>query len=269
MKYEIIVADPAKNITLLVLNPVKNPREAAKLLLAEPSFRAEQVGFVIPPKTSEGLWRLEMMGGEFCGNAARSFGLFVARTLGLSGNAEIPIEISGMEDPLRVAVDVEAGAAEVRIPKPIAQDALEFRRRSLPMYIFDGITHLIAPGLPPEQDLFFRIKALLETRRSPPQALGVMFYDQSANMMTPAVYVYATDSLIFESSCGSGSAAFGVWRYEALKDGEGRCSVTQPGGIIEVKVHKREGTLLGISIGGPVYLEKRIIDEEELGNNRI
>ena len=51
MQYEIVIADPAKNITLFVLNPVENRTEAAQGLLGVPGLGAEQVGFVIAPKT--------------------------------------------------------------------------------------------------------------------------------------------------------------------------------------------------------------------------
>ncbi|MDR3115142.1 MAG: hypothetical protein LBU25_06440 [Treponema sp.] len=275
MRYELVVADPAKNITLLVLNPVENRAEAARFLLRVPELGAEQVGFVIPPQTPQDLWRLEMMGGEFCGNAARSFGLFVARTLGYSGVAEIPIGMSGMPEPLTVRVNVEAGTAEVAIPKPVAQDTLlftlapELPRLRLPVYCFAGITHVIAPGIPPEARgaaLFYRIKAQVQQSLSIPQALGVMFYDQEKRLMTPAVYVYATDSLVFESSCGSGAAAFGIWRQEALREGEGFCQVAQPGGIIAVRVRKHRGALEAISIGGPVYLREHRVLEEPVSN---
>jgi diaminopimelate epimerase len=261
MRYEVIVADPAKNITLLVLTPVENRAEAARLLMADPSLGAEQVGFVLPPAAPQGLWRLEMMGGEFCGNAARSFGLWVARTLGYTGAAEIPIAISGMREPLMVRVNGETGTAEAAMPLPLARETLRFADRALPAYVFEGITHIIAPGIPPEQGLVYTIKEQVERSLSRPQALGVLFYDEDQSLMIPAVYVYATDSLVFESSCGSGSAALGVWQEERRWEGEGLRRVLQPGGVIEVRVGKRQGALGSLSIGGPVFLGERIVRE--------
>ena len=86
MKLELVMADPAGNRTALVLSPV--PPEGrgplAARLMALPELHAEQVGFVLPPSAG-GLFRLEMMGGEFCGNAARSFGLYLAGSQGRSG----------------------------------------------------------------------------------------------------------------------------------------------------------------------------------------
>ncbi|GHV41758.1 diaminopimelate epimerase [Spirochaetia bacterium] len=264
---EIVIADPAKNITILVLDRIDSAparAEAARRLLADPSLKAEQVGFVIVPDGAHTKWRLEMMGGEFCGNAARSFGLFVARETGLKGRHTVMIEISGMQKSLPVHVDTEAGRAEVEIPRPLAQGSLNFEGRSFPVFVFEGITHVIAPGLKPEpaaaeRDTFFAIKALIEKGvQNHFDALGVMFYDTQNQFLRPAVYVAATDSLVFESSCGSGSAALACWKTAALRDGDGRCDVAQSGGIIEVRVSKHEGEISSITIGGPVGLSGRM-----------
>ena len=201
MSYEIVIADPAKNITVFVLSPVSGPAEraaAAKALLADLSLGAEQVGFVIPPPPEEPgrLWRLEMMGGEFCGNAARSFGLYVARQQGFRGQVRVDIEISGMKNPVPVSADVDAGLAEAAmpLPLPIAEETLRFSGRDLPVYVFEGITHVIAPDISPAESVFYEIKAMIGTMRQldaghPPDALGVMFYDTATRVMTPAVYV--------------------------------------------------------------------------------
>jgi diaminopimelate epimerase len=80
--------------------------------------------------------------------------------------------------------------------------------------------------------------------------------------MTPAVYVYGTDSLVFESSCGSGSAALAVCKSRPLVDGEARYRIRQPGGIIETRVVKRAGAAVSVAIGGPVTLEELAWERE-------
>ena len=75
MKLRIIMADPAGNRTAIVRTPVpadQRAQIAAKLLQIK-ELRAEQVGFETSPVMG-GAGRLDMMGGEFCGNAARSYG---------------------------------------------------------------------------------------------------------------------------------------------------------------------------------------------------
>jgi diaminopimelate epimerase len=269
---EIVVADPAKNISVFVLSAVENRAETAKALLADPALKAEQVGFVIPPagyakakegggrpETPEGIWRLEMMGGEFCGNAARAFGLLVARKLGLSGELTLFIEISGARGPLPVRISTSAGTAEVDMPKPLQEYSLAYDGKDLPVIVFEGITQLIAPDTPPSRETFFAVKKIVEQKcveqQQPfPGALGLMFLDTAKNFMRPAVYVYATDSLVFESSCGSGSAALALWQSRSLRDGEARAAALQPGGLIDTRVKKSGGKVVSVSIGGRVSL---------------
>jgi diaminopimelate epimerase len=259
MKYEIVIADPAGNITVFVLNAVADRAAAARELLADKSLGAEQVGFVTPPGRAGEIWRLEMMGGEFCGNAARSFGLFAAREQGLSVRQTVAINMSGVAEDFPVTVYVEEGWAAVEVPGPLAVETLDFEGRRLPVYIFDGITHVIAADIPPDENTCARIRAGLELRAGQSAAaVGVLFYDTAAAFMRPAVYVYGTDSLVFESSCGSGSAALAVWKTRDQGDGDGTCAVRQPGGVIEARVLRRDGGIRGITIGGKVGLTGRI-----------
>jgi diaminopimelate epimerase len=285
MGYEIVIADPAKNITLLVLTPVPPEERArvAKALLDDPSLGAEQVGFVIPPsgdgasgrgattrsaatlrrastlRRAAPLWRLEMMGGEFCGNAARSFGLYVARRTGLSGKVRLEIGISGMETTVSVRADLDRGLAEASMPPALAEKTLVYRGAALPVYVFEGIVHAIALDIPASETAFYEIRAILEAGFEGGalfDAVGVMFYDRAAQLMTPAVYVRATDTLVFESSCGSGSAALGLYLARSLDHGETTLALRQPGGTIEVRVEKQPGAAAAVSIGGPVTLSE-------------
>jgi diaminopimelate epimerase len=268
---EIVIADPAKNITLFVLDDPgdrEGRAETARALLADPRFKAEQVGFVLPPVPGRaGHWRLEMMGGEFCGNAARSFGLFVAEETGLRGRATVAVEVSGADAPVIATADTEAGTAEAEIPKPLAIDRIEAGDGGFPLVIFDGIVHAIVLDTTPEEETFRRIRAAVEKRRRDlagperigcPAAIGAMFFDTANRFMTPAVYVAATDSLVFESSCGSGSAALAVWETRDSREGERRLAVKQPGGVIEAAVRRKNGEITGVSIGGLVALSGKI-----------
>jgi len=261
---KIIVADPAKNITVFVLDCLEHRSKRAALaraILAEKSFGAEQVGFVIPSASGagRGLWHLEMAGGEFCGNAARSFGLYVARQQGLRGKAEVLVSVSGANGPVRVEVDTDKNRAAAEMPKPQKLKTLDYEGLSLPVVVFEGITHIIAAELEAASDTFHAIKSSFEKMHSfcgeeLPAAFGVMFCDTAAAFMRPAVYVRSIESLVFESSCGSGSAALGVWFSRDLADGAAQYGITQPGGIIETTVAKKAGELVRLSIGGEVKL---------------
>ena len=77
--------------------------------------------------------------------------------------------------------------------------------------------------------------------------------------MRPLVWVRATGTTVFESSCGSGSAALAVWLARNVRDGGGTTALAQPGGTIETRVLKREGVVQRISIGGKVGLNDPIL----------
>jgi diaminopimelate epimerase len=282
MKYDLVVADPAKNITAFVLDPVpaENRAALAAAILSDPALGAEQAAFVIPPgREKNRYWRLEMMGGEFCGNAARSFGLYAAGRMGLCGRHTVMIESSGASAPIPVRVDTETDRAEAEIPGPRSITALNFEGHALPVCAFEGITHVLATDLEPDRERFFAIKAAFERNvPSLPGAFGVMFAGTPSGRtaadaafpagdadcaVTPAVYVYGTDSLVFESSCGSGSAALAVCKSRPLPGGEARYRIGQSGGVIETRVVKRAGAVVSVAIGGPVTLRELVWEGEE------
>jgi diaminopimelate epimerase len=266
MELEIARADPAGNITVFVLNPPDSGADrltAAAALLSDPALGAEQVGFVTAPwrRPWRCPWRLEMMGGEFCGNAARSFGLLAARRMGLSGSHTLTIEISGAAAPLPVHVDTGDGTAEVEMPGPLAADTITGEGRTFPVLVFEGISHVIAENREPDERLFRLLLNQYEHKaagfpRWPRGAFGVMFYDSRNRFMRPAVWVRATDTLVFESSCGSGSAALGAWAAGGGPDGEKRLTVAQPGGAITVRAAAHGGTVRRVSIGGTVTVSE-------------
>ena len=164
MTIDYLVADPSGNTTILVLTPVAKAQHSslAAQLLALPGIEAEQVGYV--SREAGKPLRVDMMGGEFCGNASRS-----------------------------------------------------------------------AAAWP---------------------AYGLVLCDTKKGEMIPAVYVRDTDTLYWENSCGSGSAAVAAalacTTYKNVA-----CYMKQPGGTLAIAAKVSEkGDLQQIFIGGPVRLGK-------------
>jgi diaminopimelate epimerase len=270
-KMKIVSADPAGNITLFVLNAeewTQTEREAiAVQLLAQKELKAEQIGFVKKPECSKnnggGPWRLDMAGGEFCGNAARAFGFYAACVEGADGKGSITIEISGAPRPLTVNYEIaersapqgEArGYASVTMPLPIGRKLIRYRGADRALYLFDGIHHVIMEDTPRKEEAFAALKTLAEEKAGEASAFGVLFYNEKTALLTPLVSVRALNSLYYETSCGSGSAAFACEHFLGVEDGENSVMVHQPGGIIEVTVSKRGGKVDTLSIGGSVVV---------------
>jgi diaminopimelate epimerase len=272
--YNVTIADPAGNITALIEAAGESPaawtdeeRQHIVRRVMREHPQVEQSGFVIPGSTETGrLWRLEMAGGEFCGNAARSFGLFVARKQNMHSPATVHVTLSGAEKPLAVLADLQNNTAEVELPVPCATRILTYQGEPLPVIVFDGITHVIMEETGKNRDeaaltkTFFALKTLVETGTEPPAALGVLFYDSARAFLRPAVLVYGTyagvcrgiETFVFENSCGSGSAALACHHARHSPDGEYRQTYQQPGGAIATRLVKKNGKTVSLFIGGPV-----------------
>ncbi|GMO60598.1 MAG: diaminopimelate epimerase [Termitinemataceae bacterium] len=264
---DIIIADPAGNVTAFVMcgeNDFDAEERTAisKKILAEESFcgkKIEQVGFI--KKNRNGIWHLEMMGGEFCGNAARSAGLICAKkdssggVLGSEIEVPIKITVSGASGLVSVDLDTENNFAEVEIPPPLEYGSIKegsINADHLPFCIFEGISHIIAHDVPPLEAYFYKIKKEYEAQKKRPSALGVMFFDTATQIMKPAVYVYSTESLVFESSCASGSAAFACLAFKDAESCDALLPINSSGGTINVRIKKTKGKIEHLSIGGIV-----------------
>jgi diaminopimelate epimerase len=257
MELEIVRADPAGNITIFVLSPCDAGirAEAVRALLADTALKAEQVGFVSPPHSLNDLWTLEMMGGEFCGNASCSFGLLAARQTGVSGSASITVKVSGARQPLEVHVDTVSGNAEIEMPWPLIAEELALNSRVFPVYAFEGISHVIIEDGTADAGLARELLRKMERAAgNPPAACGFLFFDSSRNFLQPIVWVRSTDTFIAESSCGSGCAALGLWMTRGMPDIETFVDIAQPGGMISVHITKQAGCIQRLSISGKVTL---------------
>ena len=231
------VIDPTKNITLLVTTPVQRalqPQTAAWLLRHEP--QAEQVGFLEPSDAAPA--RLQMMGGEFCGNATMGLGAWLCRRDKLPRGVthDFLLDISGAAAPVPCAVTPVAHGylATVEMPLPEKMERRAFPtgdgELSLPVVFLPGICHIIAP-----QGTVDRAQAEELLRHwsgtLPGEAVGLILLDEARSTIDPLVYVKPTDTAVWERGCGSGSAAAAC--YLTAKRGTQQClSIRQRGGTI-------------------------------------
>ncbi|HWQ77829.1 MAG TPA: hypothetical protein VN381_03390 [Anaerovoracaceae bacterium] len=267
MKLNVAVLNPAGNITLIVTTPVEKAAyaEIAGKLLNIPELHGEQVGFLAPPRHG-GATRLEMMGGEFCGNALRCTGYYHALRAGIRGAAVVSTEISGSDKPLDVRVDTDHNAAKAEMTLPLSINNITVNGRTAKAVAFEGIVHFIAdmPGsdsLSGIDEAFVKAAVDYAVGKLGAEAAGIMFFDRASMFIRPVVYVHETGSLVYENSCASGSAATAVTCAYGLQDGEYRFDVCQPGGVIEVELSKRSGHFEKLAIGGRVSVnEERIVE---------
>jgi diaminopimelate epimerase len=252
MTLDIVRANPAGNVTIIVLSPVETYLRPtiSKFLLHDKKYGAEQVGFMTTPSQGA-MARLEMMGGEFCGNAARAFGLYVANKN--RGAQKVNIEMSGADHPLTVYVTPELCYASTQMPLP--QKITENSFFDVP-YIrvdFEGISHIVVQQ-EPNKEIISATKNLFLNNEEV-FAWGIMFFP-SRNLMIPVVHVKAMGFEVWESSCGSGSVAAAIALSLIKANAIDNYSFTQPGGVIKVYLEKINGHVQFVSIGGNVTLDE-------------
>ena len=254
MTLNVLRADPAGNITLFVLDPVPVGDRAGVASRLMEGSDVEQVGFVCPPVMG-GAGRMEMAGGEFCGNATRAFGMLLARQLG--GASQVQVEVSGCDRPVTVDVDLAAGTARAQMPLPRGVGRTEVDGCPATMVDLVGIAHLVVENVPPSLEFFQKAEPLF---RDIPDldAYGVIFLDTERGTMTPLVKVPAADSLVWEGSCGSGSLAAAVAQSQNAPDGPFVRSYVQPAGVVEAAVVRWDGEEVAAWIGGPVTLDSPV-----------
>jgi diaminopimelate epimerase len=66
--------------------------------------------------------------------------------------------------------------------------------------------------------------------------LGIMFYQLNKEILTPLVYVRASDSRVWEGSCGSRSVALASAIAVDKKENIRCLKLKQPGGEIEIDI---------------------------------
>ena len=253
MKLNILRADPAGNITVYVLDEVDRARRAevaAKIMEIE-ELKCEQVGFVYPTQEG-GDGRMEMMGGEFCGNATRAFGLLVAKQLG--GAERVRIETSGCDHIVTVDTDLSAGTSRAEMPTPVSVTDVTVDGVPGVLVHLGGIAHLVVEGVEPTEEFFVKAEEQVLNALNPIDAYGVIYLDNAKGTMTPLVKVVEPNTLVWEGSCGSGSLAAAVAQSRGAADGEFAKDFVQPAGVVRAGVIRENGAITAAFIGGPVGL---------------
>ena len=261
MRVRYIKLSPTGNITVLVTSPVPRHMQGdlAAWLLDESRVGGEQVGYVEPASSPGAACRLQMMGGEFCGNASMSLGAALARRRNLPDGAgmNVQLEVSGCDHNVNCAIrrtgDSWLGEVDMPLPTrvesvllPVDGGAAEAALVEMP-----GITHLIIDGaVCPGEERLRRLLPLWNDKIRA-DALGALRWDGEKSFMDPLVYVPASGTIVREHGCGSGSAAVAALKaYNA--GGARRVAVSQPGGVITAEADCASGAWRRLTISGTV-----------------
>ena len=256
MELSYILADPSGNTTAFVLTPVARGSYGPVARQVMAALNAEQVAFI-----HDG--RMDMMGGEFCGNASRSFALWQAlhREDGLSlrpftGEEQVSVRVSGAPRPLDVVIRGREDALYAAIKMPLPLRVLPLTDPALgPVTLveYPGISHLVLESRTPDDGDLAAARALLTALNADSGCFGLLYANGSS--LRPLVYVRDTDSLIWEASCASGTCAVAAARALAQKNTL-QLELFQPGGSLTAKAQLQNGQLTALTLDGPVTFPK-------------
>ena len=252
-----VILDPTGNLTALVLDPVSG--EERTRITAALMDRCEQVGYLCSPEKPGVRARLQMMGGEFCGNASMAAAVYLAAGDGLQEGreTEIILEVSGADTPVACRARREKAGWRGTVQMPALQKMADcrIRGRQLKAVFFPGMVHLIWDGDPlsgEEAELTLRKAGELFSE----PAAGLLQWRETAREageMTPLVWVRESKTMVWETACGSGTAAIACWKSLSRGQTAG-VSVSQPGGILRAEAEWSCGKAGRILLSGTVRL---------------
>jgi diaminopimelate epimerase len=260
IKYRLFI--PGGNMTALVggLEPDAAIRREVQDYIMRKHPDVEQVGFVGEDSDNP---ELIMTGGEFCGNAARSAAWYY-----LDGKpGDITIRVSGVKEPIRAGVD---GAAGAWADMPVTGCRLT-NMGGIHKVEMESIIHYIISveksaeylrdisGNDGAGRLLNRARELLQFLSAAggadmSGAAGVIFTECVGGVIKihPCVFVPSAGTSVYETACGSGSAA--VAMVEGVHSGkDASFAVMQPSGMtIAASAAVSRGCVTAARICGPV-----------------
>lgn len=264
MRVNLVKTDPTGNATILVTTSVMaaDRAGAAEKLMRQSGGWAEQVGFA--SHLPDGTPRLDMMGGEFCGNASLSLAAYLAAKRGLS-ETETALSVSGAPGSVRCAVrrrgDDWLGTVTMPLPLSVGEESFPLGGDENVYWTvrLPGMTHVVVPRRELTRQ---QAEYVIGTwcGRSGGDALGILLFDAESLRMEPLVYVRDMATAVWERGCASGTAAIGAY-LACRSGGVVTADVHQPGGVIGVTARYSDGGVAALSITGGVCILDEITAE--------
>lgn len=260
MLQRVTIVRPGGNDTVIVWDNIPRKDQGAVSLSIQRSYPdIEQVMFVEPGQATR--FRGQMAGGEFCGNATRSLGYLLLE----EKDGSIDLEVSGSNSIMSVVVKDKFSQTTAPILNSLESVS---QVNGTDIVHLDGISFIITSSqqeiglqidkLRDTEDKKKKVKDILDgygfSNRFP--ACGVMIADKKDDgtiQLQPFVYVRDTQTLYFETGCGSGSIAVGMVLAKSAGQTIRDLKIIQPSGMdLFVTIDRNEKEFTGASVNGPV-----------------
>lgn len=244
-KLEFVKLDPAGNSTLLYNIKNLKKEEITKVsesLKKKEYLDAEQIGFI-----NEN--HIQMLGGEFCGNASRSFGVYLAKNdKEFQERRSYTITCSGEDTPIELEIIGSTTEnrffSKIKMPRYISMQNIDLNKIEICKVEFSGITHFIFESKGISSSVVELIKSYCQKHKI--KNFGVMFFDKEDCFMVPYVNIESIGGC-WENSCASGTAALGF--YLGKDSDFDSININQPGGLLVLSIENDE-----LYINGPINI---------------
>lgn len=261
----VVIASPSGNDTALVFDKIDRTEQGPLSKLIQKNYPSTEQVMYVEHHGDKPFG--QMAGGEFCGNAARSLAFVLAQDGVIEKNKDVMLNVSGSTVSLKTHVN----QSESRSQMPINSKSLKISNpeESVNLVELEGISFVV---LEEGSSKFEKLKQMktLETKKSyvidiikeynfdNRLASGVLSLERSNNkfFMDPYVYVRDTETLYYETACGSGTTAIGL--LEAQRNGKSieDYEIYQPSGKpIKVSVEYTNGLFSYAHINGTVDIK--------------
>ena len=255
--FRYVILNPSGNLTALVTEWGGAEDETA--ITARLMRESEQVAYLDPPMQPGALARIRLMGGEFCGNAAMAAAGWLVRDRLLNGQEmTVPVEVSGAQGVLfcRIRGLEDGFEGTVEMPRVLGIRPAEIGGIPVTEVRMEGITHLVRENREPLEKE--KAEALLKAfaEKTEAEAAGLLDRNPETGFMRPLVYVRGSGTLVWESACGSGTAAIGALEAWRRGNGKAETQVGQPGGVLRAEAVSERGSITEVQITGVVRIGK-------------
>lgn len=264
MDIQFVKISPNQNMTLLIETPIPREQqlEVAKTLIAYHSVYAEQAGYIEQPQNKNAVARLQMMAGEFCGNATLALAAYVFSKENPPAFAQktIPLEVSGTDGIVYCHMQKMEqhfmGTLEMPLPLSVEQRnyVLHDITYTLQTVCFAGIWHIVVPkSLWGENSTLYAEQAASAWENQiDADAFGILIWDEQTKVLQSLVCV-KNASLIWERGCGSGTSAIGI--VTALQQKSNiSLDIQQTGGIMHIAVDYDTNHITHVNLSVPITI---------------
>lgn len=260
MELHYTVADPTKNITLLITTPVEPALRAqvgARLLRQEKD--ACQVAFV---ERTDSMPRLAAAGGEFDACAVMAIAALTAfeSRLAMGESWDLRLAVSGVKEPVDCTVtpvwSCDMVTVSMPLPEKIADVTFPLTGDSVtfPVVSFPGVSHIIVPVGAVDRTAAREVLRYWSDLLPTP-AVGMLFWNEGASSFDPLLYVKATAATRWAPSSADGAAAIAAW-LTVQRRADQSLSLKQPGGTIAAVTRWESDGLAALTVSGTVTLKK-------------